>query len=146
MGCETKRKGDVSEAVVVAELMKLGFVVLAPFGDNQPYDLVVDLEGSSSKFRRLQCKTGRLRRGVVIFNTESCLPRSGGKCARVGYEGKADYFAVYCPDTEKVYIVPVMCACKGKCHLRVAESKNGQSTGVRLASDYELNANSFFGH
>ena len=36
MGCETKKKGDVTEAVSLAELIKLGFVVLVPFGDNQP--------------------------------------------------------------------------------------------------------------
>lgn len=45
MGCITKQKGDVSEAVVLAELVKLGFSVLQPFGDNQSYDLVVEKGG-----------------------------------------------------------------------------------------------------
>jgi PD-(D/E)XK endonuclease len=42
--------------------------VLLPFGVNQRYDLVLDLDGHLVK---AQCKTGRLRKGVVSFSTRS---------------------------------------------------------------------------
>lgn len=140
MGCETKRKGDVTEAVVLAELVKLGFVVMIPFGDNQPYDIVVDNGG---KFSRLQCKTGRVRDGVVVFNTESCLPRADGKIVSRSYVGEVDYFAIYCREINKIYLVPIGQACKGKCSLRLEPAKNNQAEGVRLASSFELKIESF---
>jgi hypothetical protein len=51
----TKSTGDISEAVVMAEFLKAGFPVLLPFGDNQRYDMVVEVSG---RLLRVQCKTG----------------------------------------------------------------------------------------
>lgn len=141
MGCETKQKGDVSEAAVLCELVKLGFAVLQPFGDNWPYDLVVEVDGC---FWRLQCKTGKLSdKGVIGFSTVSTLPRFNGSYDYRSYEGEADYFAVYCPQNNKVYIVPVDQMPKGKGSLRVDPTKNNQSKGVVWAEDYILSETSF---
>jgi len=41
--------------MVLAALVRRGFHVLIPFGEGQPYDLVIDLEPA---FMRVQCKTG----------------------------------------------------------------------------------------
>lgn len=97
-----KMKGDRTEAVVLAELVKAGHVVLMPFGENQRYDLVVDR--GDGKFLRIQCKTGRLRNGVVRFNAYSSQP---GNNTRKMYTGQIDAFAVYCPDNEGVYFIPI---------------------------------------
>ena len=139
MGCETKRKGEVGEAVVLAELVKLGFVVLQPFGDNQPYDLVVDKDGN---FFRLQCKTGKLKSGVVRFKTVSTTTTKGTP-ENKSYDGKIEFFAVYCPDNGEVYLVPVSGVARPFGYLRVEKSKNNQTKGVRFAKDYPLNENSF---
>lgn len=45
---------------------------------------------------------------------------------------------VYCPQTEKVYAVPLAdtastCGC-----LRIAPTSNSQQVGIRWAADYEL--------
>src|SRR5262249_30713483 len=50
----TKSIGEVSEAIILAEFLKAGFPVLLPFGDNQRYDMVVEVGG---RFLRVQCKT-----------------------------------------------------------------------------------------
>jgi hypothetical protein len=36
----TKRKGNVGEAKVIADLLEQGIKVALPFGDNLPFDLV----------------------------------------------------------------------------------------------------------
>lgn len=140
MGCETKEKGNVSEAAVLCKLVKLGFAVLQPFGDNQPYDLVVDFK---SNFYRLQCKTGRLKDGVIGFNTVSTLPRFNGGYDYRSYDGKADYFAVYCPQNDEVYVIPVEQTAKGKGSIRVEPTKNGQAKGIVWAKDCVLSEDIF---
>ena len=66
----SKSVGDITQSQVMAALLKHGKNVLMPFGDNCRYDLVVEQEGL---FFRIQCKTGRMSRGAVVF---LWLPRS----------------------------------------------------------------------
>lgn len=132
MGSLTKDLGDVADAAVVLGLLKAGNVVLRPLGDNQRYDLVVHREG---RFERVQCKMGRLRRGVVVFNTSSAHGHRNKPSK--SYEGDADLFGVYCPELDATYLVPVNVAGKDKCSLRVAPSKSRNARGL-LATDYAL--------
>lgn len=92
-----------TEAAILAELVRRGYQVLVPFGTNRRYDLVLDLDG---RFVRAQCKTGRLKRGVVVFDTTSVRSNRRGWFMR-GYEGEAEIFLVYCADTDRIYAVPV---------------------------------------
>jgi PD-(D/E)XK nuclease superfamily protein len=126
--------GQRSEAVILAELVKRGYTVLTPFGVNHRYDLVVEHNGG---FLRVQCKTGRLRDGVILFATRSTRATARGVHAR-GYAGEAELFLVYCPDTEAVYSIPVADAAATGGSLRVSPPRNGQSKRVRFAREYEL--------
>lgn len=90
--------------MVIAKLLLRGFIVLTPYGDNERYDLVIeDYEGQA--FVKVQSKTGRLENGAILFATCSSYAHRGG--VRKHYHGAADYFGVYCPQTDDVYIVPV---------------------------------------
>jgi hypothetical protein len=128
--------GQRTEAVIACELMARGYRVLMPFGFNHRYDLVLDCEGV---FVRVQCKTGRLRGGVILFATMST--RASMTCVSAkSYAGEAEFFVVYCPDTDRIYAVPIEEA-KAMCgRLRVDPTANGQVKGVRWASHYELPA------
>jgi hypothetical protein len=95
--------GQRSEAAILAELVKRGYQVLLPFGTNQRYDLVIEQGGN---FLRCQCKTGRLRKGVVMFSTQSIQCNTQATVIR-RYEGQAELFLVYSPDLGKVFCVPV---------------------------------------
>jgi hypothetical protein len=132
-GGNPKAIGERSEAHIVARLLDAGKSVLKPHGDNRRYDLVLD-EGD--RFVRVQCKTGRLRNGTVAFSTCSSYVHRG--LGRKDYRGQADVFAVYCPDNDKAYMVPVDVVGLRTCHLRIDASKNGQHEGVRSAMDYEV--------
>src|SRR5678815_1088249 len=88
-----------TEAAILAELVHRGYRVLVPFGTNQRYDLVLDLDG---KFVRAQCKKGRLRNGVVRFASRSTRSNSRGTYFR-GYSGEVELFLVHCPETSQIY-------------------------------------------
>jgi len=131
---DTKSIGDVSEACVLAALVKAGYSVLLPFGENHRYDLVID---DGDRFRRVQVKTGRLRGGVVAYSCSSSHTHRGGVSARP-YFGQADVIAVYCPQNGKVYMVPENEFVATRAHLRLAEPQNNQSRRIRWARDFEL--------
>ena len=123
-----------SEGVIIARLVAEGFGVLLPFGVNVRFDLVLYQDGA---FTRAQCKTGRLRKGAILFSTQSIVTSKTRNVCR-SYEGEADLFLVYCPDNERIYAVPVKGAPRGSMSLRVDPCRNGQHQGVNWARDYEL--------
>jgi len=128
-----KLTGEKSEARIIAALLQEDLPVLKPFGDSQRYDLVMELDG---RFLRIQCKTGRLVRGAIEFQTCSSYAHRG--LGRKDYRGQADLFAVYCPDNDKTYVVPVEAVGRAKCSLRVEAARNGQRNRTRDAATYEV--------
>lgn len=108
----------------------LGLLVSVPFAGDSPYDLVADT--NDGRFVRVQCKSGRLREGCVIFNTASTDHGRG----RIDYRGRADVFGVYCPTIDRVFVVPVEEAATRAARLRLDPVRNGQQAGVRLASEH----------
>ncbi|HEX6229918.1 MAG TPA: group I intron-associated PD-(D/E)XK endonuclease, partial [Solirubrobacterales bacterium] len=62
-------RGNKGEAMVLAALVYRDFEVLVPFGEGQPYDLVVHL--TAARFLRVQCKTAWPYGGCMIFNCRS---------------------------------------------------------------------------
>jgi hypothetical protein len=128
--------GDRTEAIVVAALVRRGYRVLRPMSANQRYDLVIDLGG---RFLRVQCKTGRLRNGAIVFSTRSCRSNRNRTYVRSYTGDEADVFLVYCPETDRIYAVPV--GDRGvlkAASLRVTAPANGQVKGIRWAADHEL--------
>jgi len=123
-----------TEAHILSELVRRGYRVLIPFGTNQRYDFVLDVDG---EFVRVQCKTGRLKRGRVVYSTKSVRSNTS-KTFVQGYRGQAELFLVFCPETDRIYVVPVDQAPDGYACLRVDPPRNGQTRGIRWASDYEL--------
>jgi hypothetical protein len=130
----SKNTGDLSEAMLMTAFLRKGVPVLTPFGDNQRYDIVVETQAG---FKRVQCKTGRLKNGVIQFPVASSAYHRGGK--RQGYAGQIDFFGVYCPENEKCYLIPIQEApSRNLCTLRVSPTGNNQSSNVRWATDFEI--------
>ncbi len=126
--------GHRSEAAVVYQLVHRGYRVLLPVGVNQRYDLVLDVGG---QFMRAQCKTGRLRDGVIEFSPRSTRSNRTGIHAR-NYQGEIEIFLVYCRELDRIYAVPVEEAPDFQMWLRLEPTRNGQSLGVHPAKRYEL--------
>ncbi|HEY4386875.1 MAG TPA: group I intron-associated PD-(D/E)XK endonuclease [Ktedonobacteraceae bacterium] len=139
----TKALGEYSEIVIAGRLLQAGFYVLKPFGDSLRYDLVI--EDADGKFWKVQCKTAWLQdKGgikVIKFLTTSRHDNdSGGRYnhARRGYHGEIDFFAVYSPDLDKVYIIPIDHANTSEMTLRLIMPKGRNQYGIKMAADYEL--------
>ena len=129
-----KAKGEKTEAIIIAELIKKDYPVLLPFGDNQRYDLIIEDKG---QFKRIQCKTGRLRKGAVTFAT--CSNRCNTKqLYKKDYLGQIDLFAVYCYENNQIYLVPIDCVGTTQAKLRIDSPKNNQSKKIQWAKDFQL--------
>jgi PD-(D/E)XK endonuclease len=129
--------GERSEAIILAELVKRGHRVLIPYGTNHRYDLAVDVGG---RFLRAQCKTGRLREGVIRFSTVSTRVNTVRTYIAAYDSDQIDLFLIYCPDTDRVYALDVGEAAASNGRLRVDPAANGQAKGIRWAADHELPA------
>jgi PD-(D/E)XK endonuclease len=132
-----KEVGDRTVLAVMLALQGAGYAISAPFGENTRYDLVID---DGLRLARVQCKTGRLRRGAVRFSTCSSYGHHRRPpLPRRSYKGEVDFFAVHCVETGHVYLVPleeVFTQVEGA--LRIDAPRNGQRRRVRYAAPFEV--------
>jgi PD-(D/E)XK endonuclease len=129
--------GDRSTLAIMAALQQLGFGVYVPFGENTRCDLILE---NARKISRVQCKTGRLRKGAVVFSLCSNYGHHRNPETRHRpYHGEIDFFAVYCPETNGVYVLQIEdLPGRSRAYLRVDPPKNRQNKRVRPAADYEI--------
>jgi hypothetical protein len=137
----TVKPGDRSEAVIIARMTEAGYIVLRPVYGQHRYDLVI--EDADGQFWRIQCKTGWLDYGdtVIRFNVSSSshhYTRGKTDQRRHAYHGQVEFFAVYCSELNKVYLVPIDHAGKSNMQLRLVPTGNKQEKNVKWTRDYEL--------
>ena len=129
---QTGERGNLSEARVLAALVDAGYFVSVPFGSGHKYDFVID---DTVRLFRVQCKTGRVKNGVLLFNAYS---QSGNGSVKMNYRGLADLFAVLNPESDKVYLLPVDDVGVTVVSLRLNPPGNKQVQGIRWAESYLL--------
>lgn len=115
----------------MAALLRAGKTVLTPFGV-QRYDLVFEDE---SGFHRVQCKTGRLKDGAIVFETCS---RHSRTLQRTSYHGHADFFGVYYPGGDACYLIPIELVGQTQGSIRIVQTKNSQAKGVLNAEQFVI--------
>jgi hypothetical protein len=132
-----KAKGDRSTLAIMFALHEAGYDLLVPFGENTRYDLAID---DGFRLARVQCKTGRLREGAVVFNAcSSYAHHPNPRAVRRDYQGEIDYFAVFCPETRRSYLIPIAeMPLRRQGRLRVEPARNNQRLGIRFAADFEI--------
>jgi PD-(D/E)XK nuclease superfamily protein len=132
-----KDVGDRSTLAIMSALQECGYALYLPFGENTRCDLIVERQ---SNLIRIQCKTGRLREGAIRFAVCSCYGHHRNpETARRSYQGQVDFFAVYCPETRSVYLIPIEdVPLKVAAYLRVHPPRNNQRRRIRMAADYEI--------
>jgi PD-(D/E)XK endonuclease len=116
---DTSQKGLVSHTAVLHRLVQLSYDVVLPWADHLGYDLAYVVTEEHHRlglfvdqecgFVRVQCKTARLiKEGSCLeFSTVSVTANRRGINLKKTYVGKAEYFGVYSPYTEKVYMISV---------------------------------------
>jgi hypothetical protein len=98
----SKRKGLMAELIFVAKAISMGFAVLKPYGDHEPYDLVV--EGNGRLFR-IQVKsvytTARWGYSVIAVRRHPRQPVFRYSPQEI------DFIAAYVVPHDAWYIVPL---------------------------------------
>jgi outer membrane lipoprotein-sorting protein len=123
----TNIKGDIGEALVMAKLLKEGYWVSKPFGDDCPYDIIAD------------DKNGNIRRIQVKYSTPKdskirCDLTSSGTFYK---DQHIDWILVVDGDSEEIYRVDLSdMTTETVMYLRLEPTKNGQVAGIKFAKDY----------
>lgn len=134
---ETHRKGDLTEAIVIAELTKREVPVSIPFGDNERYDIVV--ETPRGGLLRTQIKTGWLNDGTIRVKGHSQHTNSTGNTYKLYDSADVDYFIAYCHELETMYWINED-GFDSSIRLRVEEPKQVKPS-INWAREYEFDAN-----
>jgi PD-(D/E)XK nuclease superfamily protein len=121
--------------MVAADLMRRGYKIAFPYGEDWDYDLIVcrdELERVQVKY---SCSDGEVIR-VKCFShslTNGRIRRTKHYTART-----IDWLAVYDVTTDRCYYVPAAALGDGmsSLHLRLTATRNGQREGIRRARDY----------
>lgn len=133
MRTNSKTLGDETEVIILQELTTSGYSVSIPFGDNDPYDLIVDDDGD---LYRVQCKTGwHTDARTIRFNTHSQTTRDG-EYHESTYNEVIDAFAIRVPDQETIYWVDIEDAAEKKMVLRYEAEIDHPS--INWAREYEF--------
>ena len=136
---DPNRIGDLSHVKIVAALIAAGKFLWSPMRQAGRTDLLMEEEGSYS---RIQCKTGHIFRGAVafpVYSLRAARRETGWRRIAADYEGQVDFFGVYCPENDKVYLVPIgSISSKRMCHLRLDPARNNQQKLIRRAKDFEV--------
>ena len=133
----TNDTGSISESAITTRFLQLGYTVYFPYGGKQRYDMVI--ENDEGQIWRVQCKTAQMQNNgtIIVFHTASHNVALKDKRMR-HYRGQCDFFAAYCEELNKVYLLPVDQVGTARAKLRLASAKNNQEEKVRWAKDYEL--------
>lgn len=130
-----KNLGNKAEIVIISEFIKNDIPVSIPFGQNEPYDLIIDTKDG---FKSVQIKHGSYKNGCVLADIRH---RTGfSKIAYSTYDGKTDYIAVWCEELNSCYLLDIN-ECQGKTYLclRIDNPKNNSCISTIVwAKDYEF--------
>jgi len=134
----TKTKGDMGVGMVISDLMLNGIGICLPVSEHLPFDLIA--VSAAGKVCRLQVKYKSMRDGGIRFNLRSSYADRNG--SHIVYIDRSlfDAYAVFCPETNKIYYVrndeiPKHLTTVFK--LRVVESRSNQTLGIHMACDFE---------
>ena len=132
-----KQKGDLAELKVACDLRRRGYLVLIPFGEAAPYDLVIDRNGN---LERVQVKyRDRGERTAIEVPCYSQTIIHGKSVSRTRYTAETiDWLAFYDVQTDRCFYIPAEELGDGRIAftLRFEPTQNGQRAGIRFAEDY----------
>lgn len=129
----TKTKGDLGVLKAQLDLFQKGYLILIPFTEHAPFDLVVYKD---FKFIRVQVKYKSLVNGALTICFRSNYCKSSGVVSKDVNKMDIDYYCVYCPDTDKCYYFDPKDYNK-TVTLRYNKTSNNQTKNVKYLSDFE---------
>jgi PD-(D/E)XK endonuclease len=132
-----KLKRDRAELEVARDLVRRGFRIAIPYGEDWDFDLIFSRPGSE-QLERVQVKYSTSDGTVIELRARSCS-LTNGKVKRVRYTAATiDWLAAYDPTTDRCYYFPAAELGSGmdEVRLRLVPTLNSQVVGVRYAENY----------
>ena len=128
---ESKRKGDLGEAMIMADILRRGYKVALPIGEDWRYDLIVLRQG---KLERVQCK---------YVSSDGAMLQVPCRTSNSRFETRytiddIDWLACYHKESSTCYYIPAQLLGQGRtvfC-LRIRASKNNQTLRCHNAADF----------
>lgn len=129
---KTTAKGEIGEAMILADLQRQGHTVAIPFGHDLPFDLIV-IRKENGALERVQCKyttsEGKVIQARIMSNSAWVTHRYN--------KFEVDWVAVYDGTSELcLYLPATEWDGQSAVNLRLAPTANGQSKGIRFAEDF----------
>jgi hypothetical protein len=131
-----KAKGDLAELMVATDLLRRGYKVALPYGEDWDYDLILR---RGDALERVQVKYTESDGRVMRIRCHSHSLTNGKVRATKLYTAKmVDWIGVYDRTTDRCYYIPASELGNGRptMSLRMAPALNGQRLGIRRAADY----------
>jgi prevent-host-death family protein len=130
-------KGNIAEAAIALEAIKLGIDVLKPMAEHGRYDLAFDL---GHRILRVQCKWATLERDTIRVPLTSCWYTSQGEQVRRSYGAdEVDCLAAYCHELVTCYLLPTrLVSDRSAVSLRLSAPRNNQRAAINWAEQYLL--------
>ena len=131
----TKEKGDVGVIKIMSDLIDNEFMILNPFTEHSPFDLVAYKD---SKFYRIQVKYRTVnKKGLLEIPFKTSWADKNGSHVNYYDLNEIDIFAVYCPDNKECYYIKPD-KDKKSIFLRVKEPKCSKKIkNINFAKDYK---------
>jgi len=129
----TKEKGDLGQSLIMADLLKRGYKVLIPLGEDWRFDLVIFRD---NKFEKVQCKFDGVNIDICSIPCRSCNNWTEKRYLK----SEIDWLACYHKASDRCYYVPSkMLGNEGRTFisLRINEPKNKQTKKILWAKNFE---------
>lgn len=102
---QTKRVGNIGEAITLAKFVELGVPVYIPFGDNESADLIAEFNG---KLNKIQVKTSyKMKKDSFIIGLRSKTIRNGRNYVKKYGCNDIDYFSIYNVESKILMLIPI---------------------------------------
>ena len=122
--------------MIAADLVRRGYKIAIPYGEDWDYDLIVCRD---DKLERVQCKYTRSDGQVVVVRSRShSLTNGRVRATKLYTEAMIDWLAVYDATTNCCYYIPAAELGSGMAmmHLRLVAPRNNQRSRIRMAGEY----------
>ena len=132
-----KAKGDLAEVMIAADLIRRGYRIAIPYGEDWNFDLILCRD--EQRLERVQCKYTCSDGLVMTVRTCSHSLTNGRVRATKRYTAAMiDWLGVYDVTTDRCYYVPAteLGAGMHMIHLRLVAARNHQQRRIRFASSY----------
>jgi PD-(D/E)XK endonuclease len=133
-----KQKGDRAELEVARDLIRRGYRIAFPYGEDWDFDLIFS-RPDSHLLERVQVKYTASNGAVVYARARSASLTNGKVKAIKRYTAETiDWLAVFDATSDRCYYLPAVELGAGmdSVTLRLTPPKNCQRAGIRYAADY----------